>query len=88
MSTQRKFNARRFFDSFQGHEEELEDLSTQFNKTPPTPFTTETAARAACEDFKTSDPMTIAKLGEAELDPSMPADELEQARDNVHELQE
>jgi len=46
-------------DSFQGHEEELANLSTRFNKTLPTPFTTETAARAACEDFKTSDPMTI-----------------------------
>ena len=39
-------------------------------------------------DFKKQLQEAQAELSEAELDPSMPADELEQARDKVHELQE
>ena len=59
MSKQRKFNARRFFDGFQGHEDELAALFTHFGKTLPAPFTTETAAQAASENLSTSDPMTV-----------------------------
>jgi hypothetical protein len=59
MSKQRKFNARRFFDGFHGHEDELAALFTHFGRTLPDPFTTETAARAASEDLGISDPMTI-----------------------------
>ena len=59
MSKQRKFNARRFFDGFHGHEDELAALFTHFGRTLPDPFTTETAARAASEDVGISDPMTI-----------------------------
>lgn len=58
MSKQRKFNARRFFDGFHGHEDELATLFTHFGRTLPDPFTTETAARAASEDFGLTDPMT------------------------------
>lgn len=58
MSKQRKFNARRFFDGFHGHEDELAALFTHFDRTLPDPFTTETAARAASEDFGLTDPMT------------------------------
>ena len=58
MSKQRKFNARRFFDGFQGYEAELATLFTHFGKALPDPFTTETAARAASEDFGLKDPMT------------------------------
>lgn len=59
MSKQRKFNARRFFDGFQGHEDELAALFTHFGKAVPEPFTTETAAKAASEDLSISDAMTI-----------------------------
>ena len=58
MSKQRKFNARRFFDGFHGHEDELAALFTHFGRTLPDPFTTETAARAASEDFGLTDSMT------------------------------
>jgi hypothetical protein len=58
MSKQRKFNVRRFFDGFHGHEDALADLFTHFGRTLPDPFTTETAARAASEDFGLTDPMT------------------------------
>ncbi len=39
-------------------------------------------------EFKARLQEAQAELREAELDPSMPADELEKARDKVHELQE
>jgi hypothetical protein len=58
MSKQCKFNARRFFDGFHGHEGELAALFTHFSRTLPEPFTTETAARAASEDFGLIDSMT------------------------------
>ena len=58
MSKQRKFNARRFFDGFQGHEDELSAMFTHFGKALPDPFTAETAAKAASEDFGLTDPMT------------------------------
>jgi hypothetical protein len=59
MSKQRKFNSRRFFDGFLGHEDELAKLFTHHDKTLPEPFTTETAAKAASGSLGSSDPMTI-----------------------------
>jgi len=59
MSKQRKFNARRFFDGFLGHEDELAALFTHHDKTLPEPFTTEAAAKAASKNLGSSDPMTI-----------------------------
>lgn len=58
MSKQRKFNARRFFDGFLDHEDELAALFTHHDKTLPEPFTTATAAKAASESLSSSDPMT------------------------------
>jgi hypothetical protein len=58
MSKQRKFNARGFFDGFHGHEDELAALFTHFGRTLPEPFTTESAARAASENFGLTDRMT------------------------------
>lgn len=58
MSKQRKFNARRFFDGFLDHEDELAELFTHHDKTLPEPFTTATAAKAASENLGSSDPMT------------------------------
>ena len=59
MSKQRKFNARRLFDGFCDHEDELADVFIHHGKTLPEPFTAEAAAKAASEDLGTSDPMTI-----------------------------
>ncbi|MCX6864854.1 MAG: hypothetical protein NTV46_01305 [Verrucomicrobia bacterium] len=59
MSKSRKFNARRFFDAFQGHENELATLFTHFGRTLPEPFTTESTAREACKDFGAVDPLTV-----------------------------
>lgn len=58
MSKQRKFNARRFFDGFHGHEDELASLFTSLGRPLPAPFTTETAAKAASEADSLSAPLT------------------------------
>lgn len=58
MSKQRKFNARRFFGGFHDHEGELAALFNTFGQPLPDPFTTESAAKAASEDFGLTDPLT------------------------------
>jgi hypothetical protein len=58
MSKQRKFNARRLFDGFHNHEDELAALFSAFDQPLPEPFTTESAAKAASEDFGLADPLT------------------------------
>jgi hypothetical protein len=58
MSKQRKFNARRLFDGFHDHEDELAALFSAYDQPLPEPFTTESAAKAASEDFGLGDPLT------------------------------
>ena len=58
MSKSRKFNARRFFDAFHGHENELSALFAGFDRPLPEPFTTEAACKAASEDFGPEEQLT------------------------------
>jgi hypothetical protein len=58
MSKQRKFNARRFFDAFHGHENELSALFAGFDRPLPEPVTTEGACRAASDDFGANEKLT------------------------------
>jgi hypothetical protein len=55
-----KFNARRFFDAFHGHENELSALFAGFDRPLPEPVTTEGACRAASEDFGADEKLTPA----------------------------
>lgn len=58
MSKQRKFNARRFFDGFHGHEAEIAGLFSSFGCPIPEPFTTESVARMANENLGIANPLT------------------------------